>query len=470
MKTYVIILLSLLLTCNACENFLDVRPEGQVVNNALFSNAEGFEDALYGVYGSMAGASLYGRKLTFYLNDVLAQYYTRSFNQDTTYYICSYQYDHQLVRPLTDAVWTDLYKVIGYINNILINLYKYDEGAFPYYRVYEAECLGLRAFLHFELLRFFSENYAGNPDARGIPYNTNYSYEIPEFLPAGEVYEKIIRDLQRADSLLTENGEYFGTTETNINGFVQDRNMHMNLYAVQATLARVYWTMGKMKEAADWARKVIGAPVFELADKMEIKDLVNGILSPKETIFGLYSANFRNYVRSGLYQHDKGLMLKDEHDDDYSVDKVGVDYRYEGWFRYCSTNDAMGLRCIKLYNADGLKRDDAVEGLSLIRLPEMYYIVAEYYLSENQPDKAVPFVDKVIASRGLTPFADRDGVTLTLGHLIRERKKEFIGEGQYFHTLKRYNQDVYESRTGNTFKASNAIYVFPIPETETEYR
>ena len=33
----------------SCDSFLDVRPEGEVVNNELFKNAEGFEDAIYGV-------------------------------------------------------------------------------------------------------------------------------------------------------------------------------------------------------------------------------------------------------------------------------------------------------------------------------------------------------------------------------------------------------------------------------------
>ena len=32
--------------CYSCDSFLDVRPEGEMVNNELFKNAEGFEDAL----------------------------------------------------------------------------------------------------------------------------------------------------------------------------------------------------------------------------------------------------------------------------------------------------------------------------------------------------------------------------------------------------------------------------------------
>ena len=59
----------------SCDSFLDVRPEGEVVNNELFKNAEGFEDAIYGVYSTLAGPSYYGRTMTYYFNDILSQYF-----------------------------------------------------------------------------------------------------------------------------------------------------------------------------------------------------------------------------------------------------------------------------------------------------------------------------------------------------------------------------------------------------------
>ena len=58
----------------SCDSFLDVRPEGEVVNNELFKNAEGFEDAIYGVYSTLAGPSYYGRTMTYYFNDILSDY------------------------------------------------------------------------------------------------------------------------------------------------------------------------------------------------------------------------------------------------------------------------------------------------------------------------------------------------------------------------------------------------------------
>lgn len=473
MRAFKYILCALLLFNCGCESFLNVKPDGEVVNDELLKDAEGFEDAIYGVYATMAGNSFYGRHLTFYLYDILAQYYYRNTTgtTDPDPKIMTYQYTHRDVREMIDQIWVGMYKNIGYVNNILINLKKFSNSSLPLYDVYKAECLGLRAFLHFELLRVYSESIVHNPSAEGIPYSVTYSYVVSPFLSAAETYEKIIGDLQEAEALLAAHGEYI--EEPSNLSFLKDRQIHMNLYAIQAILARVYWTKGDMKEAADYALKVIDSGVFGLADKLEIEDLMNGVLAEKETIWGLFSDMFYTDVDNFLV-HNTHLELK-EHIDTYDADKEGVDFRLEKWFRDYSEPFVSGWRPIKIFDmhkytaTNHTNPRDMVSGLSIIRMPELYYIAAEYYLTVNDQTNAMKYVDKVLESRGLTPFADRT-VTLTVDHMIRERKKEFICEGQFFHTLKRYNQDIREPRSGIIYKASKDIYVFPLPDDEIDYR
>lgn len=215
---------------------------------------------------------------------------------------------------------------------------------------------------------------------------------------------------------------------------------------------------------------------LKLADKSEIEDLVNGVLSPKETIWGLFSATFYTNVRANLYLTGSSscLFLKSDHDDTYLADKEGMDYRYEKWFKNYSAIEASGMRCVKIldtYELTYSTRPDArVKGINMLRLPELYYIITEYYLSLENQDEAVKYFDKVLQSRGLTGYADRQGASLTLEKVIQERRKELICEGQYFFTQKRYNQSIYEPKSGKLYPASNDIYVFPLPENETEYR
>ncbi len=475
-KLKYILLISCFALTYSCDNFLDVRPEGEVVNNELFKNAEGFEDAIYGVYSTLGTSGYYGGTMTYNFLDVLSQYFFHDYPGNVTLKICNFEYKDAQVRPTVDQIWSGMYKAISYVNNILENLEGYDGDALPLYNVYKAECLGLRGFMHFDLLRLFSENIINNKAAQGIPYVDKYSFAVSPFLSAEAAYGRIIGDLKAAEELMEKNGEYFEKADQQTNEFLKDRQIHMNLYAIQGILARVYWMKGDLKTAAEYAQKVLDSKYFELADKSEIQDLVNGVLSPKETIWGLFSSTLYTNVRAILYLSGSPtcLFLKSDHDDSYTVDKEGTDYRYDKWFNNYNSIEASGLRCIKIldtYQLLSSTREEArVKGINMLRLPELYYIITEYYLSINEPDEAIKYYDKVMVSRGLTAYADRQGVTLTLDQVIRERRKELICEGQYFFTLKRYNQDILETKSGKTYPASNDIYVLPIPEDEIEYR
>lgn len=476
MKRIKYLLLLILAIPYSCDNFLDIHPAGEILNDELFSSSEGFEEALYGVYAQLADPVLYGRNLSYFVTDNIGQYFEAS-NSDTVTFLSQFKYNDQKVKPVLDTIWIAMYRNIANVNNILENLKSYDRTAFEYYDVYEAECLGVRAFMHFELLRLYSENILQNSAAQGIPYREKYSFEVTPFLSAEETYKKIIADLERAEQLFLENGEYMGGADINASGFVRDRYMHMNLYAIEAVLARVYWTKGDLGKAAEYALKVINSGYFKLANKTEIADLVNGVMSQKETVFGLYSERFYETTWKELYRSkDPGsLNVKPAYEEIYQTDREGADYRYEHWFKTYSNYDAEGLRCMKIvdaYRAEGKKvPDDAVRrsGLNLIRLPELYYIVAEYNLSISDKDVARRYFDAVLVSRGLTAFSVQ-GLDVKLQNINNERHKEYICEGQWFHVLKRYNMDVYESGSDQTYKASPDIFVFPLPRTEIDYR
>ena len=79
MKNNIYIILSLLVvgfTATACEDFLNVTPEGQINREQQLSTREGIEDALYGVYSQMRSNSLYGQELHFSTLEILCTSYT----------------------------------------------------------------------------------------------------------------------------------------------------------------------------------------------------------------------------------------------------------------------------------------------------------------------------------------------------------------------------------------------------------
>lgn len=63
MKKLIYVLLALL-SLSSCNNWLDVELDNKVDDNKLFSSAEGFKEALAGVYSELSKQSLYGQALT----------------------------------------------------------------------------------------------------------------------------------------------------------------------------------------------------------------------------------------------------------------------------------------------------------------------------------------------------------------------------------------------------------------------
>lgn len=476
---YILIVL-LLFPVSSCDSFLDVKPEGELTGDKMLQTSQGFEDALYGVYATMYGRTLYGESLTYNTTDVLAQYFTCQGNEYVVN-LLQYNYDFADVASQLLSIWRDMYKNISNVNNVLENLESFSETNFAHYNIYKGEALGLRAFMHFDLLRLFTENIQQNGSASGIPYVTKFSLSATPFSTAQEVYGKIIDDLLEAEKLLKDDENYFTFPKVNNEeSFLKDREIHFNLYAVQATLARVYFTKGDMPNALLYAEKVINSQKFDLMDKSNISGgKMRGVLYPKEAIFGLYSDSFfttaysRFFLETSFFSYD----LKYDTRDVYIGNEIleGHDFRWEGFFKQPTVSHGR-VRFVKLVDSHQINPDleflrpkELIKGINMIRLPEMYYIAAEALLLSNA-DKARNYFDKVIASRGLIPLKERSsGQALTVNHITNERYKEFIGEGQTFYNMKRLNLD-FVNINAQPVQASKAVYVLPIPTEEIDYR
>ena len=468
MKTKIRIIICgfmLLLLGSACNDFLDVHPDGEILGDDLLTDEDGFEDALYGAYATMRGDTLYGRYMTYYVMDVLAQYFSCSYNTEITD-LSSFKYtsNAEVKKDFLD-IWRKMYENISYLNNVLINLGNYSPSSMRFYDIYKGEALGLRGYLHFDLLRLFCSQT--EPNARGIVYSTQFSLIPSEVLTKEEVYRNIIRDLRGAEQLLDQPEIYAEATDND--DFLKDQSTHFNLQAVRATLARVYMTYEKTDSAYYYADKVIRESGLSLVDKTEVANDIIGTLSMKETIFGLYSqTTLYNSSKAYLYESTsyKSLDPRRDIESTYQQNGGGNDFRWAAWF----TTRSNQLRFVKLtdkYQLDLTQKRPAgqIPGLNLIRLPEMYYIAAECLL-KNDISAAEDYFNEVLESRGLTPIEEG---TLTLDKISDERYKEFIGEGQSFFNMKRLNLDI-KTISGETVAASDKIYVIDIPEEEYNYR
>lgn len=460
----------------SCSNFLDINPKAEVIDEDMFSTASGVEDALYGVYSSLSNTSLYGSYLSVYYPELMAQHFVDDGVKGTK--IGRLELGDLYLEDGNMKIWKQAYKTIGYINNIIINLEKKEAGTFKYYNIYLGEALGLRAFLHFDLLRYYAVHITSTDEAakaRAIPYVTTYEFYVTPFSSVTEVYDKIIKDLKRSVELLADDTELMETERTGqASDFVSARETHFNLYAAEATLARVYWMKGDLENAKIHAQKVIDSQKFPLVDKTEVESMIQSKLSFKETIWGIYTRDFGTNMRT-LFLKSSGIDLASDWENLYLGNEGpegGMDYR-KFWFDVDPDKDA--VTCLKLINYEYLADPNAynepvILGVNLIRIPEMYYIMAEALLDEDI-HLATDYLDVVVEARGMIRFKNRiPAHKLTLDDIMLERRKEYYAEGQEWFCMKRQNRDVHSILGATILKGCDKIYCLPVPEEEINAR
>jgi len=459
--------LGLMVLATSCDNFLDVHPKGEIVGKDLLSERKGFENALYGVYASMRNDKAYGAYMTYYVMDVLAQYFNCPGNSDITD-LSAFKYkENPEVTKVFSDIWSTMYQNISYANNILVNLENQSPETLEFYDIYKGEALGLRAYMHFDLLRLYADQ-ATDAKTRGIVYNTAFSLKPSDILPKTKVYERIIADLRAAEKLLDNEKLYEAASPED--GFFLDQSIHFNLQAARATLARVYLTPGNIDSAFYYADKVIREGGLELVEKTEIAGDVIGALSQKETIFGLYAKeSFYTRTKEDLYDavSFKSLNPWNGIATVYQQGGGENDYRWAAWFQTISNN----LRFVKLTDPYQLSTGNnrpagQIPGVNLIRLPEMYYIAAEAH-----PAEAYDLLEEILPSREIhRSLPVNAGRTEVLTEVLKEYRKEYIGDGQFFYAYKRLiEEEAAILPLGINIPNENKVLVWPLPQDEIKY-
>lgn len=461
-----IFLISALLACTSCNKWLDVKPKTQVASGDVFTDEQGFKDALTGVYENMTKTATYGQELSFGFTDVLAQDYTNFAQYDTYYQDSRYNYAYASTKDRIDNIWKTNYNTIANINNLVENLEKADKGMFPGsdYAVIRGEAYGLRAFNYFDLLRLFAPApAAGGMNEKALPYRTTFSAESVPSSTVSEVITKILADLQVASDMLKTADPIVPANNIPVTsgGYLRDRHYKFNYFAVRALMARVYLYAGDKTRALDCAREVINANAFPAATVGKITS--GDRIFSSEVIFDLnittlqtlWDQIFPSSLPRGMY------LSEDQWEQVFEVSSGGsADYRY--LYQTEWQNDDYFRMCIKLRPSTNTQ---APNRLVLMRVSEMYYIAAEC-LANTDTETSIGYLNTMRQRRNLQPLE----LTLTPGdiqnEIFKEYQKEFLCEGQLFFYYKRMNKPAIQF---SQVAANNAVYVLPKPDDEIEF-
>jgi starch-binding outer membrane protein, SusD/RagB family len=467
-----------------CKKFLDIQPQDKVPQATLFSDEQGFKDALTGVYLSMDKPlqsstffGLYTCDLTMGMMSTLAYDYDNATvanaGANGTFFnnVVNYYYADGGVKNETDGIWSSMYSNIANLNNILVQIDS-RKSMFTgdnFDRV-KGEAIALRALFHFDLARMYGQPPLTGMNAKAIPYVRQFGVRSIPFATLQNVLDSCTDDLNAAKDLLAETD-----TSTLLKAvddpFLSYTQNHMNYWAVQALMARVYLYKGDRDNADKYAKAVIGSNKFPLitSNVAAANNTIRDRTFFQEHLFSIYSNNVKGYNGS-LFDKSSGTPLRLMPAGKTNIYATGSgstnDYRYLSWF---DNNQAAVNVPSKYFQDNGLPYY-LQNNIPLIRVSEMYYIAAEAANAKGDITGGSSFLNKVRQARGLTALnaagiANTDSLST---EIMREYKKEFIQEGQTFFYYKRLNKDLKQA-TATTVAIPADVYVFPIPDKEKEY-
>lgn len=464
----------------SCDSWLEVKPYDKISEGELQKSEEGYQKMLNGIYIDLNSDALYGQSLSVEMIEVMGGAY--AIGTDNSVWgnykdLSNYQYGTEYWRNRLDQTWNKAYALILNCNKILENIDQ-NQGLFTggnYYAV-KGEALALRAMLHFDMLRLFGPVYAKDSDKKAIPYYNKQTNSPEPILTAKEVAEKVVADLEEARILLANDpvkteGTLMSGSQDGTSNFMRYRALRLNYYAVEALLARVNLYMGNKTEAFKYATDVIKTAdqsIFPFVDK----SLVIGSpadpdrIFSSEVLFALTNTS-RSKIHKNFYdpsrlpnyvfRMDNNLMSNIVYGGAATTGGYQDDYRYRANWITTGSNRYF-------YKYSDMVANGSIQNtmIPMIRLGEMFLIAAESQ-SDNLAN-GVQYVNALRRNRGVANLQ-----TLTPDLLKYEYIRELYGEGQLFYLYKRLNSDIITSSNANKNpKASDLIFVVPLPDSETE--
>jgi len=469
MKKQVYILLFCLLATGitSCKKWLDVKPGTQVIQDEMFSTEAGFNQALLGSYLQM-GTGLYADNLTMTTISAMGQNYQTTASGHPLLEHARYNYTAPVVKSTIATIWGNMYKAIGGVNNILDHVDQ-AKGVFlkNHYNLVKGEALGLRAYMHFDLLRMFGPVPVNGGSIKAIPYIKSFSKEISPLSTTAEVIELCLKDLDEAEQLLSVYQEIVYNTEASADEFTNYTRNHFNYWAVKALKARIYLYAGDKAKALQYAKEVIASAKFPFVNRNTFNLTANQDRTfSTEQVFALnlpliktlVDIRFRLEGNTG-FQNSTFFLTTATMNTVFDIAQGGsTDYRYLYHIR-----TANGFAYSSKFWQDGITNLQLSNQVPLIRLSEMYYIAAE---ATTDLTEASTLVNEIRINRGLPALTSPFTETVRMQEIAKEYTKEFYAEGQLFFYYKRLGI-LPVPRSAVTMTA--ATYVFPLPDTEIEF-
>ncbi len=467
-KSYKIYLaVTFFLTLGSCKKVIDIEPTHTVNGDASFTKIEDYEAALTGAYSRLLSVNYYGSSNGSSAFSTLSDMMTDNLFE-TGESLGNYQnfshWTYTADDTNIDATWLAAYRVIQQCNITLRNidaLAATDAGAVN--RI-KSQALALRAFVHFDILRYWGEGTSRNSMVRGIPYVSSFDIEQkPSRLSVKESYDAIIKDLQNAKDLMQNMDKPIQSTTST----ASTARSYIDEIVANAILARVYNFAGEADSAIKYSSFVIAAR--PLASRTNFP-LIWQDASTAEVIWSVKFTPLNSGTGDNVYYATGNRASYRPTTNLTSLYDQVNDIRYTSYFQLRPRGASTRLVLVKyLAKQPQLAKPDGITDFKVLRTGEIYLIRAEAYSQKLLDGPALADLNILRASRinGFVPGIET-GAALIIA-IGNERRKELVCEGHRWFDLKRSARTVDRTTNCNVFCSLDATareWAWPLPQTE----
>jgi starch-binding outer membrane protein, SusD/RagB family len=464
-KKIIIALLGIIMI-SSCNKILDREPQSELDGSTRFKDINDYDYALLGAYSLFRSRDYYssfdGNSNAFVgLPDILSDNMNEtdeSLGNERVFSRWQYAEDEAQI----ENTWLIAYRIISQCNLVLKDIDKLsatNEGAVN--RI-KGQALAIRAMVHFDLLRYWADEYIRNSTKPGVPYITVYDYEQkPARGTIKETYDNIEQDLTQALALLPNSDVVINDGERS----------YIDEYVVNAILARESLYSGQYDKAVQYATAVIDQ--FPLAD-INVFPSIWTDASLDEVIWSFSFDAGQGQVGGNLYAPDVNRSQYQPNLDLVAQYDPNNDVRFFSYFGEIEDNygDMRIVLTKYLAKFSQIKHPDGVTNFKAFRTGEMYLVRAEANARLGGAFEAYGLADlnDLRAARifGYTPVV-LTGAGL-LNAIALERRKELIAEGHRFFDLKRTTRALTRSNCTSfcTLTPTSRAWTWPIPRPEID--
>ncbi len=490
-KNLLLIILSGML-CFSCSKWLDVQPEDMIADDEVFSNYQGVQNAVNGIYINLVSAELYGRELTWGFSSALARDYAHNNMVDITYnHVLVWDYEHVKVKGIAENIWAKAYTVIANCNKVLEELEKKDDSFFQYgafeRKMITGEMKAIRGMLHLDLARLFAPAPITGDDGAYMPYYKTYGSKAEPKLPTSEILKNVIADFTEAKNLLIQtdtiekDDNYFWvgsleTLEDRFNKgysqypFYEHRGTRMNYVAILGLLSRAHLWTGEKEEARMYAEEVLygygptGLGYYKLNTGSQLIkggwfNVGTSVKLSEGLLLAFYDKNLISKINSYKSWGNNKMVLR-------NIRKMATDRGDQDDARLDLIGTTTNLEPISLKWTEHEPNNFSVNWeyklAPIIRLSEMYYILAEC-MWDIDPQKSRDLLNELRSYRQSRRTIVAPTYNDFIEELLWETRKEFFTEGQTFFMFKRLNENLIIEEENIPMDDN---FVVPVPDNE----